>query len=469
MTPCATLADPNLWAAKLAGLADFPDARLNTRFAALLVTFSLKPLDSIPQASGSAGEAKAIYRFLSNRRLSVADFLQPIVAGTVEGCRGQPTVYAVQDSTSLNYSTLSRTTGLGPLNDTPNALGLHLHTTLALRPDGVPIGLLNQHYWSRPVVVPDAPDAPDHHHVPIEDKESYKWLLGLHAAEAAIAELPEAERPRLIHVMDREGDIHEVLEHISATPHGAVIRSAQNRSVDGKINKAHNAIAASPLIGTHRLHLSARHGQPRRTARLELRAVTLTITPDRKKHPDRRPVTWTLIEAREVDAPAGVEPLRWLLWTTEPAKNKPQILAVLTIYSLRWRVEDYHLTLKSGCRAEALELETAERLTKALILYSAVAVRIVALRDLARLEPDAPCTMVLSDLAWRVLFAHFEKRQPKADTPVPTVRQAVLWIGRLGGHLNRKRDGMPGVRTLWRGWRDLTILVLGYRLGQEKR
>jgi len=466
MSHPTTLADPTLWAAGLAGLADFPDERLNSRFADLLLTFARQPLDSIPQACGSAGQAKATYRFLSNRRLSVADVLRPIVAGTVEGCRGQATVYAVQDTTSLNYSTLRHTRGLGALNDSPRARGLHLHTTLALRPDGVPIGLLHQHYWSRPAADPGAPDAKS---LPIEDKESFKWLRGITAAEAAVAALPAGERPRLIHIMDREGDIHEVLERLSAGPHGAVIRSAQNRSVAGPIDQAHDAVAAAAVIGRHRVVVPAGGGQPRRTARLELRARTMTVTPHPDKHPDRHPVTWALVAATEVDAPPGVEPLHWLLWTTEPARTPAQVIAVLQIYARRWRVEDYHLTLKSGCRAEALGLETAERLTKALVLYSAVAVRIVALRDLARAEPDAPCTRVLSDPAWRALYAHFEKRRPQADTPAPTVRQAVLWIGRLGGHLNRKRDGMPGVRTLWRGWRDLTILVLGYRLGQERR
>jgi hypothetical protein len=465
MSLLTTLADANLWVAEIAGRADFPDERLNARFADLLLTFAEKPLDSIPQACGSARDAKAAYRLFSNRRLSVADFLQPIIASTIEGCRGQPTVYSVQDSTSLNYSTLRHTKDLGLLNDSPRARGLHLHTTLALRPDGVPIGPLHQHYWSRPAADLEAPEPKS---LSIQDKESFKWLRGVNAAESAVAHLSEDERPRLIHVMDREGDIHEVLERISASPHGAVIRSAQNRSVAGEINKAHDAVAAGPVIGMHRLTVPAQGGQPRRTARLELRAVAMTITPNPDKHPSRRRVTWTLVAANEVDAPAGVEPLRWLLWTTEPAQTRAQIIEVLRIYTLRWRIEDYHLTLKSGCRAEALELETAARLTKALILYSAVAVRIVALRDLARTEPEAPCTRVLSDLAWRALYAHFEKRLPKADTPTPTVRQAVLWIGRLGGHLNRKRDGMPGVRTLWRGWRDLTIMMAGYRLGQQQ-
>jgi len=468
MSLTSLAADPEFWAAQIAGMADFPDERLSARLAHLLATFARKPLDRIPQACGSAAAAKGCYRLFSNQRLSVADFLRPIVAHTVEGCGGLATVYAVQDSTSLNFSTLKSTTGLGWLNDCAHARGLHLHTTLALRSDGVPIGLLDQHYWSRPAT---DPHAADHHERPIEEKESFKWLRGMRAVEAAMADLPETERPRLIHVMDREGDVHEVLEHISASPHGAVIRSAQNRCVDSDIDsdsdKAHDAVAARPLRGVRRLHVSARHGQRRRTARLELRSITVTITPNTDRHPHRQPVTWTLIEAREVDAPGGVEPLHWLLWTTEPAATKAQLLEILRIYTLRWRIEDYHLTLKSGCRAEELELETAERLTKALILYSAVAVRIVALRDLARLEPDAPGTTIVSDAAWRTLFAHFEKRPSDADTPVPTVHQVVRWIARLGGHLNRKRDGMPGVRTLWRGWRDLTLLVMGYRLGQR--
>ena len=101
-----------------------------------------------------------------------------------------------------------------------------------------------------------------------------------------------------------------------------------------------------------------------------------------------------------------------------------------------------------------------------MVLYSAVAAQLLALRDLARMEPNAPCTTMLSDDAWKALWLHIHQKKLTAKVPVPTIRQAVLWIGRLGGHLNRKRDGMPGVRTLWRGYRDLSFLVLGYRLAR---
>jgi hypothetical protein len=105
-------------------------------------------------------------------------------------------------------------------------------------------------------------------------------------------------------------------------------------------------------------------------------------------------------------------------------------------------------------------------LIKAAILYSAVAIRIVALRDLARVEPNTPCTAILTQDEWQPLWLRFSKTKLTAQTTPPTIEQAIRWIGRLGGHLGRKRDGMPGVRTLWRGLRDLSLLAAGFHFGR---
>jgi hypothetical protein len=462
--PWSALDSSELWAAHVAGQADFPDERLNTRFGLILQTLADKPFDSFPQACRNASQAQGLYRFLENRRLEVEHFLQPFTDTTLDACRGCPTILSIQDSSSANYATLKHTQGLGKLNDS-DALGLHFHSTIAVQPDGVVRGLLHQTHWSRPPEA--APCAEQRKNKAIDDKESYKWLEGIEAAEAALDNLPADQRPRLIHIFDREGDIHEVLQRISASPHGAIIRVAQlQRTLAGEAGHVAEAIAAAPCRGVHTLEVPARHGVKKRRARLELRAVTVTVSPDTRKHPGRQPVTWTLVEAKEIDAPAGVEPLHWLLWTTEPTNTVADLLEVLRLYKLRWLIEDFHLTLKSGCQIEDLRLETADRLIKALIMYSAVALRIVALRDLARQRPNDPCTVLLTSLQWQALYAYIHGHRPSATTPIPSVRQAVLWIGRLGGHLNRKRDGMPGVRTLWRGWRDLTILVAGYLAGR---
>ena len=123
---------------------------------------------------------------------------------------------------------------------------------------------------------------------------------------------------------------------------------------------------------------------------------------------------------------------------------------------------------KQGCRVEQLQLETRVRLEKALLLYAGVAVRLLRLRDLARKEPNSPRTEVLSAEEWQVLFTQATGEVTTAQTPIPTIEQATKWLGRLGGHLGRKGDGMPGVRTLWRGWRDLAVLVAGYRVGKQQ-
>lgn len=454
------------WAALVASQADFPDERLNTRFGIILKSLADKPLDSFPQACNKPSEAQALYRFLENPRIEVENCLQPLVDATLDLCRGQKSILAVQDSSSANYASLVHTKGLGKLNDS-DALGLHFHTTIAVQSDGIVRGLLHQTFWSRPPH--EAPIAGQRKSRPIELKESSKWLDGIEAAEAALDNLPVAERPRLVHVFDREGDIHEVLQRITDSPHGAIIRVAQTeRNLAPPHDRVDQAIRSAAVLGIKTLELPARHGAKKRSVRLELRSVQVTLQPNDKKHPGRLPVAWTLVQAKELDPPADVEALHWLLWTTEaPDNSVKQIDDVLRCYKLRWLIEDFHLTLKSGCQIEELRLETADRLTKAIIMYSAVALRVVSLRDLARLCPDDPCTIALTEPEWHALYAYIH-RKPAFGVAVPTIRQAVLWIGRLGGHLGRKRDPMPGVRQLWRGLRDLTLILAGYQAGQRR-
>jgi hypothetical protein len=98
----------------------------------------------------------------------------------------------------------------------------------------------------------------------------------------------------------------------------------------------------------------------------------------------------------------------------------------------------------------------------------AVAARIARLRPLARETPEAPALEVWEADAVEVLVNHLGQGKAIAS-PDLTIGQAVVWIGRLGSHLNRKGAGMPGVRTLWRGLHDLTLLVAGFRAAKRLR
>ena len=449
------------WACRIAAAADLNDSRLNGRLADTLEVFARQPNDSIPQAAGNPHRAKAIYRFLDNDNFTFAPLIEAVACTTAAACAGQDTVYLAHDSSSLNYSSLKATSGLGRIGTTEGAAGLLLHSALAIQSDGIVCGLVHVDLWHRP----EEKTKEQRHERPFEEKESYKWVRGMQAARVAFATLPEPKRPRLIHLMDREGDIHEVFADILAQGDGAVIRCAQDRKVAGAVDRAHAAVAASPRLGTTTLTVRDPAGRVERPVRLELRAIPVVLTPSHHEYPTHQPLSLHLLEAREANPSPDCKPIHWYLWTTEPITTLEDICERLREYALRWRIEEYHLVLKSGCATEQLQLETAERLCKAIVLYAATAARIVALRDLGRQAPDEPCTRVLNDEEWRVLAAHFDGDQ---STP-PTIRQAMLWLGRLGGHMGRKRDGLPGVRTLWRGWRDLALLISGYRAHTRQR
>jgi hypothetical protein len=453
-----------IWATRVAAAADLPDQRLNTRLADILKTLARQPNDPLPQAAGSAVHAKSIYRFLENKRFGYQPLVHALAEVTGQGCVGLDRVYLAHDSSSLNYSSLHCTTGLGRLGASDDASGLVLHSVLALHPDGIVRGLLSVDLWHRPL---EHKTKVKRYERAFEDKESFKWVRGMRAARTAFATVCPAEQaPRRIHLMDREGDIHEVFADLVAHGEGGVIRCAQNRKIDGPIDRAHAAVAASPLRGKTTLQIRGKDGSQRQ-ATLELRAQAVLLMPSQRDYPGRQPLTLNLLEAREIDPPSEKDQVRWLLWTTEAITSLQDLLERLREYALRWRIEEYHLALKSGCNTERLLLETAQRLCKAIVLYAAVAARIVALRDLGKHTPDAPCTVLLSAEECLVLRGHFASAEDKQSSNTPTIRQAMLWIGRLGGHLGRKSDGLPGIRTLWRGWRDLAMMVFGYRVSQR--
>jgi hypothetical protein len=454
----STVLSNGVWAQRVAGACVFPDLRLNHRFSAILADALNHPNASIPQATGGdAGQAKGTYRFYQNARVMGADLNEGIGRETAERCLTYRVILIVQDTTSLNLTGLRVVGELGPLDGRSAARGLYLHSTLAITETGEVVGVLDQQSWARR---PRGTDVVDE-----GEKESAKWLYGMAQARQILYETAgDQPVPRLIHVMDREGDTYEVLMAIAEAGESAVIRSAQNRRVEDPLATAHDAVRNQP-IQAHTTVAVNRHGdQPERVALVEVRSITVTLRPDRTKYPHAWPMIWNLVEVWEPVPPVGVEPVHWLLWTRESIATVEDTLQVVKYYTQRWGIEEFHLVLKSGCQIEKLRLETWERLDKAVRVNSAVAARIVLLREVARTTPEAPALQVLQTEEVEALVNHFGKKKPLLVEHV-TIRQAVLWIGRLGGHLNRKKDGMPGVRTLWRGLQALSLLVAGFRAG----
>jgi len=213
-----TLPSP-LWAAQVAAVTPLPDARLNTRLERLLTHLAEKPLDASPQALPDCHQAKATYRFLANDRVGRDDLLSGWQTTTAQALRGQPVLYVAHDTTTFSSSSLKHTTGLGYLSDIEAARGFHCHSSLALQSHGVALGLLHPYSWVR-----TEPKKPRAQGRALEEKESVKWLHGLDATEKALTAVPAPERPRVVHLMDREGDLHEVFGKVLSLGHGAIIR-----------------------------------------------------------------------------------------------------------------------------------------------------------------------------------------------------------------------------------------------------
>lgn len=444
-----------------------PDTRLNGRAVQVAVRLAETPTDPLTQTCDDWAELKGAYRLLGNKRLAPEHLQRAMRQKGARDARGCQAILCVQDTTHLSFPRSPATEGLGPItnNTTP---GLHVHTALAVGLDGKPIGILSQQVWARPWEKSPLTPA-ERKRRPIEEKESHKWIVGMQESRQALAEAnPAGPRPRLIHVFDREGDIYEVFADVLEHEDGCVIRSTQNRRAadmeytavgENHLGGAHDLVAASPCLGSIDVTVERNGERKARVARVEIRSIALQLRSACPYH-KRAPLDIRMVEAREVGAPAGVtEPILWRLLTTEPCATFEEACAVVAIYGHRWLIEEVHLILKSGCRIQDVRLRTARRIEMLLAIYSAVAAFLLQLRECSRLEPEAPCTVLLDAETWPVLYAAVHKRAAPPAMATPTIRQAVLWIGRLGGHVGRKGDGMPGIRVLWRGWRDLSRFV----------
>jgi hypothetical protein len=204
-----------------------------------------------------------------------------------------------------------------------------------------------------------------------------------------------------------------------------------------------------PVAATQQLQVPRRGAQSARVAHLEIRFAAVRLKPPQRK-PHLPSLELGAVLAQEVDAPPGVKPLRWMLLTTCAVTSAASALEKINWYRLRWGIEVYHRTLKSGCKIEERQLGTADRIETCLAIDLVVAWRIFHLAKLGRDVPDVPCTIFFEEFEWKALHTHITKT-PIPPAQPPPLRQALRMVATLGGFLGRKGDGQPGTTTLWRG------------------
>jgi hypothetical protein len=466
------LPDPSaIFAANALGTSTFGDRRRAERAQQVVASLAAAPGASLSEAHGGDwGQTQAAYRLLANAHLSVAALRTSISAATGQRLHDSPVeqVLLLADTTEIAPTSARGAQDLGPLAN-PGTQGLFLHTTSAVTPSGLPLGILHQQVWTRDAGVP--PSRPARYHTPIEGKESAKWL---HGVQQALTHL--APHQQGVVVADREADIFELFYLCQAEGAELIVRAAQNRCIADAPGRLAAAAASAPIRGTATVTVGRAREREPRTATVTIRATTVTLRPPAlasyaaarrawwAAHPEIErlvpaqlmPLVLGVVEVTEADPPAGVAPLHWRLLTTLPVDTLAACTRVIDGYARRWLAERFHYVLKSGCRLEQLQLETQGGWERATLLYSVVAWQLLWLSELGRQQPGVSAATAVPAAVWQAVGTLATGSVP---TRPPELATLVAQLGRLGGHLGRRGDGPPGVKSLWRGLRRVQAVI----------
>ena len=380
-----------------------PDRRLRRRACRIAHASVERPGAAMTGAFDLWGDTRTAYNFFANERVTFAVVLESPMTVVSRALRERfegTTVLNVQDTTEINLSHLNSMTGLGEIGN-PKNRGLFLHPSLAVSPDGVPIGLLSAQVWDRPPSCHGK--TKKRREKAFEDKESLRWWTAIEESEKRVG------RPGLLlHVADRESDIYEVFKRARDERYRILLRAAQDRRVAGEHSTLWAQVATFSPVGEAR-PLSvpmrpAKEGKPARAARdtsIVVRYGLVTL----REPKGSGAVDMYAVQVTEVDPPAGVEPIEWLLLTSDPITSIEDAWQRVEWYRRRWRIEEFFQVLKSGCRIEARQFESRSTYEPSLAIALLTAVRLLSLVKQARVTPDAPASAVLSQDEEHGLFS----------------------------------------------------------------
>lgn len=458
---------------------EFAGAHLKDRRQVLSVQRIAAALAKTPHRSLTAACGPAVrqaaHRIFEHPGTTIQGLLAGHYQRTVERCRAVPLVLVAEDTCYFVYKQ-QQIKGLAQVNRSQKSRALIGHAALALTPDGTPLGLLSLDLWGELL---DAPPRQAGAPLPVEERESEKWREALERLVANVAppasgdpKGEEAASTRVLVVADREADIARYLTLPRPPNVHHLVRAAQNRKVttaDPDTGAAERqgllqAVAQAPVLGEHVVqvprHLATGKQQqimlPARQARLELRVRRVELAARGK---GTVATTVWVVEAKEVEPPEDTPAIHWVLITTEAVTDLEAARLRVDYYARRWVVERLHYTLKSGLRAERLQIDDAVSLARALAIYYVVAWRLLHLTYLGRERPDEPASSAFEADELLVLAA-------KTRHPVTTVGEAVLAVAELGGWQRYRTAPPPGVKSMWMGWITLRAMVDGYRLAR---
>lgn len=470
------------WASEEFAEVNLGDKRLNQRLINLCDKFSEAPESPINQACEDWSETKAAYRFFQNEKVETSAIMATHREKTAKRLETHGTILAIQDTSYFIYTGHPKTKGLGEISLKKGknvaeiySRGLVMHACLAVTTEGLPLGLLSQKIFARKDSS-NREKAGASERLPIEEKESFRWLEALQDTKDAAGDC------RVVTVCDREADIYDFFRLGKELGSPLLVRASADRTINRKSRYAEKGviklwehIGNLSAAGTYDIDVP-RKSKSKHSSLREARSATVTVrfgsfrlNPPRnhaKQKTENLPdIEMTAIHVLEENPPEGEEAIEWMLLTNLEVTSFEEACEKVHWYGLRWRIEMFFKVLKSGFRVEACRLAHGERLARYLTVMSIVAWRIFMITIIARTNPSQCCSSLLTRNQWKILITQATRKRDLPDKP-PTMKQAVACIAKLGGHLGRKCDGPPGTLTLWRGWKRLTALVEGAELAK---
>jgi hypothetical protein len=451
---------------ELAG-CEFPDQRLKLRLGKVLSKVCQKIGETLPAACQDWAATKAAYRFFSNPRVNESIILTGHFAATkARMAAAKGPILILHDTTEFSFKrdkpdSIGKTTVLAsrPYRTPTTLCGLLMHSSLAITPQGKPLGLTAVKFWTRKKFkgTNALKKKVNPTRIPIEQKESVRWLENLKQSTQL------ANPSRCVHIGDRESDIFELFCLAQEEGTHFLVRTCVDRLAGSGGTTISKKMIREPICGTHEIEVFDHN---RRVVKVEVqvRFCRMTVHPPIGKNQKYPSLSLAVLHVYERGKPIGREPIRWKLLTDLPVEDLTSAIEKLDWYAQRWKIETFHKILKSGCRTETVKLRTAERLTNLIAVFCVVSWRVFWLTMVNRTNPRTSAKSVFTDRELKILdhlAGDVDKPAKKSISPYLKI------VAKLGGYLARKADAPPGNFVLWRGLSRLTDIHLGVEIGAK--
>jgi hypothetical protein len=463
----ASESSPVDWMDRELAECHFRDARLHKRLRKLVEQLGGGLGEVIPMACQDWANTKAAYRFLSNDRVTEQGILEGHFQSTAARFAATDgTVLVLHDTTELSYMR-QKLEGVGALYSYPHArggprtiCGILMHSSLVVTPDGLPLGLAAIKFWTRKKFkgANALKRSINPTRVPIEQKESIRWLENLQQATEQLG-APE----RCVHIGDRESDIYELFSAAEEVGTKFVLRTCVDRLAEDGQKTISTVMKQVRVKAVHRVAVMDQKGNLGEAV-LEIKYHRLSVYAPTAKQKRYGPLTLTVIYAREPDMPKGRDRIDWRLITNLAVKSRQEAIEKLDWYACRWKIELFHKILKSGCKAEDSKLRAANRLVNLIAVFCILAWRVFWLTMMNRVAPHASPETALTRLEVVVLH-RIVKENDTGSLPMSTLTTYLTKVAQLGGYLARASDPPPGNLVMWRGLARLTDITLGFQMG----